>query len=64
MEDSKKVYKTTLRSGAITCLVLALSMIIGFWIYRYSLKHAVAPSVSQTEINTFFEKTLAFMHSL
>ena len=59
MEDSKKVYKTTLRSGAITCLVLALSMIIGFWIYRYSLKHAVAPSVSQTEINTFFEKTLA-----
>jgi len=59
MEDSKKIYKTTLRSGAISCIILALVMLVGFWVYNFSLKNAVAERVSQEEIETFFEKPLA-----
>ncbi len=58
MDESKKLYKATLRAGAISCLVLALAMIIGFWTYRYSLKNAVANDVPQNQIESFFEKTL------
>ena len=59
MEDSKKIYKTTLRSGAISCIVLALVMLVGFWVYKFSLKNAIAERVSQEEIETFFAKPLA-----
>ena len=58
MDESKKLYKATLRAGAISCLVLALAMIIGFWTYRYSLKNAVANEVSQTQIQEYFKKSL------
>ena len=58
MDESKKLYKATLRAGAISCLVLALTMIIGFWTYRYSLKNAVANEVSQTQIQEYFKKSL------
>ena len=59
MDESKKLYKATLRAGAISCLVLALAMIIGFWTYRHSLKNAVANEVSQAQIQEFFKKSLS-----
>lgn len=58
MEDSKKIYKITLRSGLIACVILAIGFISSFWIYRYCLKNAVAESVSQEKISEFFAKPL------
>ena len=58
MEDSKKIYKITLRSGLIACVILAIGFISSFWIYRYCLKNAVAESVSQEKISEFFAKSL------
>lgn len=58
MKEEKTLYKKTLRSGAITFIVLAVLVLTLFFTYSILLKNAKATPLSQEEIQFYFEKTL------